>query len=121
MFDTMPVGFPAASSREATNDVPAANGRNVTAAPVLVTASQLLAGMGIDKGLVELKGMTVSLRGRANGACPPSKVMLNDPHCSIDEKLTKLNAKTPSELYVKRKLSTRTADSISHRITIQTA
>lgn len=119
MFETLPVLWLSASSRDATNDVPALKGRKVTAAPVLVAASQSSSDMEMVTGSVELKGMTVSLRGRATGAWPPLKVMLNDPHCSIDEKETKLNAKAPSELYVKRKLNTRTADSIVHQIATQ--
>lgn len=97
MPETFPVGLPSASSSEATKDVPAANGRKVTADPVLVTGSQELASMDMNRGLVELKGTTVKVSGRATGAWQPLKVTLKDPHCAIEEKVTALNAKAPSD------------------------
>lgn len=66
--DTFPVLLPSPSSRDATKDVPAANGRNVIAAPLLEPAFHEVLGMGIFWILVEAKGMTVNESGSAGGA-----------------------------------------------------
>jgi len=91
--DTEPTPCPSASSKDAMNSVPAAKGRNVTAAPVLVVAFQEGFGIVMEMGVV-LKGMTVKVRGSAAGGLPPAKDMLNGPHCCISENLMVLKANT---------------------------
>lgn len=89
--ETFAVLWPLASSREATNVVPLANGRNVTAAPVLVASFHAVLGIDIFWTLVEAKGTTVNVRGNADGALPPAKEMLKEPHCEIEEKVMESN------------------------------
>jgi hypothetical protein len=50
--------------------------------------------MGIDMGVVELNGTTVNVRGSARGVWPPTKEILKDPHCAIEEKVIELKART---------------------------
>ena len=82
MSEMPPVLFPFASSNEATNCVPAANGRNVMAAPVAVSLSQSESGMGIETIWVLLRGTTFNVIGRAEGGSPPENEMLKGPHWS---------------------------------------
>lgn len=92
--DTGPVPTPFPSSNEAMKVIPAANGKNVTAAPVLVFASQASGAIIIDSGFVELNGRIVSERGNAAGALPPIKETLKGPHCVTDEKVIESKART---------------------------
>lgn len=75
------VALPVASSSEATNEVPAAYGKNVTISPVSVASFHDDGGSSMCKGRDELKGTIVKERGSAAGGCPPPKETDNGPHC----------------------------------------
>ena len=82
--ETVPVPTPFASSRDATNFVPAGNGRKVMAAPVTVLEFQSEFGISIERG-VALKGTTVKVKGRDAGGLPPEKRTVKLPHCCTGE------------------------------------
>jgi hypothetical protein len=95
--DTRPVPTPFLSSSEATKVTPAAKGKNVTTAPVLVLAFHASREMGIMIGFVELNGTTVNIRGIADGGIPPMKETLKGPHCVTEENVIVLKARTPCD------------------------
>jgi len=79
---TAPSVKPEWLSTEATNVVPAAKGRKVTQTPAFCTARS---GIGMDKGEVELKGMTVNDSGKLSAWGTSTKVTVSGPHCSMGE------------------------------------
>jgi hypothetical protein len=93
-LDTGPVPAPVASSNEAISVVPAARGKNVTAAPVPVFEFHAVLATGMDSEFVELIGTIVNERGSADGGSPPPKETLKVPHCLTAEKEILVNART---------------------------
>lgn len=87
--DTDAAPSPFASSKDATNSVPAGKGRKVMAAPLNVMLSQAESAIPMTIG-VRLKGMTVKERGRAAGGLPPEKSTVKLPHCCKGEKVIEL-------------------------------